>query len=191
MNRCRNCGEETKNNKFCSRSCAATVNNAVSPKIKREPATTKCKTCGELTYNRVWCSLTCKPKRERIEHPCEQCGASTRHTRFCSQACNYEAMRTEGQWWKVDRPKSAPPPMISVEERDALLASQDGLCALCRKRQAKCLDHCHQNGHIRGMLCRGCNAALGALGDTPEALYRAYLYVLGSQGDRAACKPAS
>lgn len=44
------------------------------------------------------------------------------------------------------------------------LAEQKGLCVLCeRKPQVPCLDHCHTGGHLRGVLCRGCNALLGKL----------------------------
>lgn len=44
MNFCANCGKETSNRKFCSRSCSATVNNKKHPKRKR--VTRKCKICG-------------------------------------------------------------------------------------------------------------------------------------------------
>lgn len=58
MNKCRNCGEETSNPKFCNRSCAAIYNNKKYP--KRHPEG-KCKTCGKpiSTQNR-YCS-SCSP----------------------------------------------------------------------------------------------------------------------------------
>jgi hypothetical protein len=37
-------------------------------------------------------------------------------------------------------------------------------------RKANTLDHDHETGRFRSWLCRPCNAALGALGDTPESL---------------------
>lgn len=44
------------------------------------------------------------------------------------------------------------------------LAEQGGVCVLCtRKPAVPCLDHCHSAGHLRGVLCRGCNALLGKL----------------------------
>ena len=60
-------------------------------------------------------------------------------------------------------------------------AAQGGICALCHKRKAAVIDHCHRTLQFRGWLCRSCNAALGVLGDTPEALYFAYRYV-GAKG---------
>lgn len=44
------------------------------------------------------------------------------------------------------------------------LTEQQGVCALCGEApEVPCLDHCHTDGHIRGVLCRGCNALLGKL----------------------------
>lgn len=65
--------------------------------------------------------------------------------------------------------------------------AQGGLCALCasktrlggRQPDSACVDHCHETGRIRGILCFGCNTALGKLGDTTEALERALRYVQG------------
>ncbi len=48
--------------------------------------------------------------------------------------------------------------------RANLLQVQKGRCALCGTvPKAPCLDHCHVNGWIRGVLCSGCNAMLGKL----------------------------
>lgn len=37
MNSCKNCGTQTTNPKFCSKSCAATFNNKISPKRTKKP----------------------------------------------------------------------------------------------------------------------------------------------------------
>jgi Recombination endonuclease VII len=72
---------------------------------------------------------------------------------------------------------------ITVEDYDSILASQDGVCALCfktpeqTKSQILCVDHCHDTGVVRGLLCRLCNYALAALGDEAEHLRRAVAYL--------------
>jgi hypothetical protein len=66
---------------------------------------------------------------------------------------------------------------ITARERSALLVAQDGLCAICYERPAVTVDHDHETGRVRGMLCKGCNVALGVLGDSPEALRRVLDYV--------------
>lgn len=48
--------------------------------------------------------------------------------------------------------------------RNQLLMKQLGKCVLCkRKPKVPCLDHCHSEGVVRGVLCRGCNALLGKI----------------------------
>ncbi len=50
----------------------------------------------------------------------------------------------------------------------ALLRTQDGRCAICGKQQRNpskrlCLDHNHQTGFIRGLLCSRCNLLVGLI----------------------------
>lgn len=47
----------------------------------------------------------------------------------------------------------------------------------------KTIDHDHENGRVRGVLCIRCNSALGKLGDNTEGLQRAmdYLDVASAQ----------
>lgn len=48
---CSNCGQETKNPKFCSMSCAATINNSQFP--KRHKRKHKCLKCGRSTVRDI------------------------------------------------------------------------------------------------------------------------------------------
>jgi Recombination endonuclease VII len=61
---------------------------------------------------------------------------------------------------------------LSVEEYDVLLEVQNGVCAICKrperrinnkskKLQALSVDHDHNTGRIRGLLCNNCNWGLG------------------------------
>lgn len=58
---------------------------------------------------------------------------------------------------------------------------QDGRCAICRKPPEKPsrlrIDHCHATGHVRGLLCSGCNVAIGILGDTARTMKWAIEYL--------------
>jgi hypothetical protein len=49
---------------------------------------------------------------------------------------------------------------------DAMYFDQSGKCAVesCR-REVAVVDHCHRTGRVRGLLCRGCNAAIGFVED--------------------------
>lgn len=65
-------------------------------------------------------------------------------------------------------------------EFDALLASQDGRCAICSvELTAKnwAIDHDHDTRAVRGLLCRGCNVMLGLAGDDHRILTKAIAYL--------------
>lgn len=42
-----------------------------------------------------------------------------------------------------------------------MMAEQEGLCALCQTEAATAIDHCHEKGHVRGILCNPCNLFIG------------------------------
>jgi len=55
---------------------------------------------------------------------------------------------------------------ITLEEYEERLAAQGGVCLLCSSLSAGKLlavDHDHQTGAVRGLLCGPCNMALGVL----------------------------
>ena len=62
MNLCKNCGKETQNPKFCSRSCSASFNNKKRQKVQRY-----CITCGILIGE----GTTCRKKY------CDECRPNT------------------------------------------------------------------------------------------------------------------
>ncbi|MFD8809503.1 endonuclease VII domain-containing protein [Streptomyces sp. NPDC059597] len=68
---------------------------------------------------------------------------------------------------------------LTLAERDAMIASQRGLCVICLNAPAAHVDHCHRTGRVRGVLCFNCNSAIGKLGDDPEAVRRAAAYLEG------------
>ena len=73
---------------------------------------------------------------------------------------------------------------ITPEQYRDLLSAQDAVCAICEqpclsgKRLA--VDHDHELGRIRGLLCGRCNTALGLLEDQEPRLLAALDYLRGS-----------
>lgn len=65
--------------------------------------------------------------------------------------------------------------------RTRLHKEQNGLCAICNRPEAETgtlrLDHCHDTGKIRGLLCNGCNMGIGSFKDSPENLIAASEYL--------------
>ncbi|MER8044035.1 endonuclease VII domain-containing protein [Streptomyces sp. NPDC094032] len=68
---------------------------------------------------------------------------------------------------------------MTEAERDEMITSQGGLCCICQKVPAVHVDHCHETGRVRGVLCFNCNSAIGKLGDDPDVLRRAIAYLEG------------
>ncbi|WP_439673914.1 endonuclease VII domain-containing protein [Embleya sp. MST-111070] len=60
-----------------------------------------------------------------------------------------------------------------------MLADQMGVCPICQSTRPEHVDHDHETGRVRAVLCFNCNAALGMFKDRPDALRRAATYVEG------------
>ena len=74
---------------------------------------------------------------------------------------------------------------MSLEDFTFLLETQQGKCKLCYRDVSieglgpnrAVVDHCHTNGHVRGILCNECNRALGYFHDNIQALENAVDYL--------------
>jgi hypothetical protein len=71
---------------------------------------------------------------------------------------------------------------ITMEELEELEASHGNRCAVCKveadtENRNLCVDHDHDTGKVRGLLCKQCNSAAGLLGDSSQrvAALAAYL----------------
>jgi hypothetical protein len=65
---------------------------------------------------------------------------------------------------------------LTDEDLARLYEQQGRCCAVCRIPlhlgvETK-IDHCHATGRVRGLLCHGCNVALGLMKDNPAAIRR-------------------
>jgi hypothetical protein len=72
---------------------------------------------------------------------------------------------------------------ITKEDRDRIIAEQGGNCPGCTEfldlslpRQVQ-VDHCHSTDKVRGVLCFGCNSAIGRVKDNIETLKRLIVYL--------------
>lgn len=72
---------------------------------------------------------------------------------------------------------------ISLLEYNLLLKRQNGVCAICLRPERSdrykhfSVDHDHVTGKVRGLLCSGCNRAIGIMGDDAVRLRRASEYL--------------
>jgi len=71
---------------------------------------------------------------------------------------------------------------MSLEDYDVMLSAQSECCAICERPASDLtyllrVDHCHESGEVRGLLCVSCNGFLGAIKDRVELLHRAIYYL--------------
>lgn len=66
---------------------------------------------------------------------------------------------------------------ITEEQYDELHTAQNGQCAICQETTKLVIDHCHDSGEIRGLLCSYCNTAIGMFRDEPKRMAKAIDYL--------------
>lgn len=77
---------------------------------------------------------------------------------------------------------------LTPEGYEALFEAQSGLCAICRRDDGQTkhgmlhVDHDHDSGRVRGLLCSTCNTGIGHLGDDIERVKLALAYLEKHRG---------
>lgn len=72
---------------------------------------------------------------------------------------------------------------LTIEEYDRLMQRQGGVCAICGQRERNKagrrmpVDHCHETGVVRGLLCSNCNGGIGKFHDDTEKMAKAIEYL--------------
>jgi Recombination endonuclease VII len=173
--RCPDCGQEKPVSEF--------GNN----RLNRDGLQVYCKACcsrrGAEMYRRKRARLG-KTVRTRVEVPpghkyCRRCDTikplsewhknvrqSDGLTSYC-KACRREI----GRLGHLKRTFG-----LSPEDLAALIAAQGGTCAIC-DGPPQHIDHDHDSGKVRGVLCGPCNMGLGQFQDEAARLLRAAAYL--------------
>ncbi len=58
-----------------------------------------------------------------------------------------------------------------------MFEEQDGRCKMCRKAKSLVVDHDHQTGKVRGLLCSRCNVFLSYIENSPDLYSTALQYL--------------
>ena len=76
---------------------------------------------------------------------------------------------------------------LTVADYDAMKAEQGGVCAICKQPPLEhfwdgrvkelCIDHDHETGKVRGLLCGLCNKGIGNFRDNPRLMTEAIGYL--------------
>ena len=76
---------------------------------------------------------------------------------------------------------------VTYGDYERLLEHQGRCCACCGKHESEqkhrlAVDHVHDSGKIRGLLCNNCNSGIGKLGDNSDGVRKALEYLLKAEG---------
>ena len=70
---------------------------------------------------------------------------------------------------------------LTLVEYKIMIDAQQGVCAICKRNPTEvnklCVDHNHDTGELRGLLCSLCNTALGFFNDSKDILLEAIKYL--------------
>lgn len=74
---------------------------------------------------------------------------------------------------------------LTQKDYETLWEKQAGRCKICDKAfkdiKRPSVDHCHDTGRVRGLLCKQCNTGIGQFKDNPDLLLLACDYLLDFQ----------
>ena len=79
---------------------------------------------------------------------------------------------------KAKRKRAAYKTKYGITDHAQLVDASGGKCALCGSTPKKLVvDHCHETGAVRDLICQKCNLGLGFFDDDPDSLLRAFRYL--------------
>ena len=156
--------------------------------------TASCHACGTMVCHN--CSMSRKPEKH-----CRACGTAKVPLRSGTLRCPLCRRLRSREYYHTSKKRRAAMRRnhfqrkygTSIEALEQLLSEQGSRCAICRTPWAECagtrsrydvlfiqhlhVDHDHETGAIRGLLCMNCNMAIGLFEDEPSRVVNAILYL--------------
>jgi len=126
-----------------------------------------CSECKMMLPYRMFAKYTDKANgRTKYFSCCRKC-ATIRSQRY---------RKTHPEWYINEKRKAVCNKFgLSIEEYNKMYVLQNSRCKICGIPEAElnkkfAIDHCHETGLIRGLLCESCNIMLGNAKDNPTIL---------------------
>lgn len=119
---------------------------------KRDRETKRCSYCNEIKPNTSEYFYTIS--RGGLRSQCIQC-----HSNYQKE---YKLMKNYN---------------LNLEEYNEMCIQQEFKCQICNKKKKLYVDHNHQTGEVRGLLCDLCNRAIGLLKENEDSLINAISYL--------------
>ena len=139
------------------------------------------KTVEEFTRN--------KANKDGLSSYCRRC--NNEHVKAQYRKDPTRAIAAAKAWRAANRDRHNETAMrckygITRVDFDRMLAAQNGVCAICGQAETRRnkngvyrlhIDHDHETGRIRALLCHNCNAGVGHFKDDPKLLEAAAAYL--------------
>lgn len=136
----------------------------------------RCPVHGLIRFDQCYINPASKSKR---------CLICTPKIAYCSKKQKYYNQKYDSKRknWRLKKRYG-----ITIEEFNLILNSQNNSCAICKtptgefskqlgKERNLAVDHCHETGKVRGILCYRCNMGIGFLQNNPEITNAATKYL--------------
>ena len=123
-----------------------------------------CNKCGEYkNFDNFSPKGTKIDGSKKYSSHCKPCQSETKRRKYSPERKREKDLRTKYG--------------ITITEYNDMLVRQEHRCAICGTSDTKFshgnrfhVDHCHDTGKVRGLLCGRCNVALGHIGDNISTL---------------------
>lgn len=133
-----------------------------------------CRLCGNTAYTQDDLDDFRKHKTSRYgrANVCKTCSSE--------ESSKYDSYKN---WYKSKDNRLRKRYGISEDDFKQILAEQQHSCAICKTIEVGhhgtlCVDHNHETGEVRGLLCHSCNSALGLFKDNPDNLIEGFKYLI-------------
>jgi len=138
----------------------------------------KCNRCEQTDISQFYANPNSKDKLSTLCKTC--CKASTKKAKMARIASKREEYKRADRNTQYKKNYG-----ITLDQYEQKLKDQDSRCPLCKTHQSElprrlAVDHNHDTGKIRGLLCGDCNRALGLFKDNPEICINAANYLLAN-----------
>ena len=145
------------------------------PKIKLEEIATTTRRCYHCKENKFLTEFyPNKGNSSGFRYECKPCSYKLRRKELLSKPDYKSYIRNNNMKRKFG---------MTIEDYNKRLILQNYSCKICRsintysKHNVFHIDHNHQTGKVRGLLCNNCNLALGNFQDNIEILKAAIKYL--------------
>jgi len=129
-----------------------------------------CATCGESDWGSRNRCKPCRARQERLR-----------------LGKNLDAERAKRRVWRRSWREAHPDEEraasrqrrygLSASAVAAMIRAQGNVCRICGRTNPDCVDHDHETGRVRGILCSRCNAGLGHFKEDAERMRAAAEYL--------------